>query len=816
MYLAHQNQSLQDHLRQVAELSGRNAEKIGLTDLGTLLGLLHDTGKYSSDFQVYIRSAIGLLNQDVDEEYVDAGQLRGTIDHSTAGAQILWNRCALDNSHQLFAQILALCLVSHHSGLIDCLSSGDDGIKDSFTGRINKPDNKTHRTEVMDRSEVRAEVSKFLEKEGLLQSFQQTVKKIYAHIPEKRQDSTVFHFQLGLLVRFLFSCLIDADRQDTADSEKVHAAQFRQNGSYVGWNVLIERLEQHLKRFGIPDVGSVNWIRSNVSRHCLESAGRDTGLFSLTVPTGGGKTLASLRFALHHAQEHEMDRIIYVIPFTSIIDQNACEVRKILEVDEGDSGRIVLEHHSNVGAERQSWKEKLLCDNWDAPIVYTTMVQFLEALFGGGTRGARRMHQLARSVIVFDEIQTLPIRCVHMFCNSVNFLVQSCGSSVVLCTATQPLLGDQHIDRLKGALALSSENEMMPDVQQLFDQLKRVEVRDERKPKGWAVDEIAELTVNEVTESGSCLVVVNTKKSARELYGKLSESLGESCFHLSTGMCPAHRREVLDKVKSRLDKAPVACVSTQLIEAGVDIDFASVIRYLAGLDSIAQAAGRCNRHGARAEGRVFVVNPAEENIDCLKDIAVGRDKANTVLDDYAEDPAKYGNDRIGPPLLEWYYQNYFYDRSADMVYPVSLGNSGQKDNLLNLLSTNPLAVSEYQRVHRESPSIYLRQSFKEAGRLFKSIDAPTQSVIVPFGKEGKDLIGELCGAFDVEKQFPLLRKAQQFSVNLFPHEFRKLQEEQAIFRIQEETEIFYLDQKYYSNRFGVSLEPINEEELLYV
>ena len=487
-------------------------------------------------------------------------------------------------------------------------------------------------------------------------------------------------------------------------------------------------------------------------------------MFTLTVPTGGGKTLASLRFALHHAKEHGMDRIIYVIPFTSIIDQNAQVVREILEPKEcpEDTGKIVLEHHSNIGADAQSWKEKLLTENWDAPVVFTTMVQLLEALFGAGTRGARRMHQLAKAVIVFDEIQTLPIKCVHLFNNAINFLVNHCGSSVVLCTATQPLLGS--VDEKKGALKLSEKNELMPDVGKLFVDLKRVHVHDCRKSPGWTYPEIAALAVEQVKENGSCLVVVNTKKAARIIFEEAKKD-GLEVFHLSTGMCPAHRKQVLKTIRQKLDdEKPILCVSTQLIEAGVDVDFRSVIRMLAGLDSIAQAAGRCNRHGSPEIGNVFVVNPAEENLDYLKDIAVGKEKSNRVLDDYKSDPSKYDSDIIGPKMLEWYYQNYFYERKDVMDYPV---NANRNDTLLNLLSSNSSAVADFQRTNKTMPAINLRQSFMTAAKLFKSIDAPTRSVIVRYGDEGKELVNQLCSAFEVEKQYALIKKAQQYSVNLF-------------------------------------------------
>ena len=304
--------------------------------------------------------------------------------------------------------------------------------------------------------------------------------------------------------------------------------------------------------------------------------------------------------------------------------------------------------------------------------------------------------------------------------------------------------------------------------------------------------EIAAFAVKQVKANGSCLVVVNMKKAARIIFEEAKKD-GLEVFHLSTGMCPAHRKQVLKTIRQKLDdKEPILCVSTQLIEAGVDVDFRSVIRMLAGLDSIAQAAGRCNRHGSPEIGNVFIVNPVEENLDYLKDIAVGKEKSNRVLDDYKSNPSKYDSDIIGPKMLEWYYQNYFYERKDVMDYPV---NANRNDTLLNLLSCNSNAVADFRRANRTMPAINLRQSFMTAAKLFKSIDAPTRSVIVRYGDEGKELVNQLCSAFEVEKQYALIKKAQQYSVNLFPYEFEKLAEQNALYRVQEETEIFYLDDR---------------------
>jgi CRISPR-associated endonuclease/helicase Cas3 len=822
-YIAHRRdsdgatQSLEAHLLGVADISKSHAAKIKLEEQGELLGLLHDFGKYSEEFQNYLKSAVGLLNQDDDEDFVNASGLKGKIDHSTAGAQLIWRELSKKGLlGQIVGQILALCIASHHSGLIDCLSADPNSFgEDTFSKRVTKLERRVHLEEAIAKADksILSRFRELIEQPQMIEALQSAIAKILAVAPIKDDKTPIVQQQIGLLVRFLFSCLIDADRINTADFEKPKAAKHRMHGQYIEWDVLIERLETCLE--GLSPKRPIDHLRRDISRHCLDAASRDKGIYTLTVPTGGGKTLASLRFALHHIEKHKMDRVIYIIPFTSIIDQNAEGVRNILEPasDTQNQGQIVLEHHSNLTPEEQGWREKMLTENWDAPIVYTTTVQLLETLFGAGTRGARRMHQLANSVVIFDEIQTLPIKCVHLFNNAINFLVEQCGSTVVLCTATQPLL-DQ-VDAKKGAMRIPKGNELMPNVKKLFDDLKRVEVINNRKPGGWSNDEVVDLALNEVYQAGSCLVIVNTKKAAQSLYVIAQERRDIAIYHLSTDLCSAHRKQKLAEIKDKLDdKLPVLCFSTQLIEAGVDVDFGAVIRFTAGLDSIAQAAGRCNRNGDRETGIVHVVNPQNEDKDLerLPDIKIGKEKAERVLRDYDENPEKYGNRLVGPEAMAWYYQNYFFARAKDMDYPVFAKLIGHDDTLLNLLSANPQAVTEHGKRKGQAPNIYLRQSFMAAAKAFKSIDAPTRGVIVPYGEAGKQLIADLCGAFEVEKQFDLLRKAQQYTVNVFPHILEKLLSVHALQPIQEGVDILYLDARYYSSEFGLSTEPVGNME----
>lgn len=810
-------QTLSAHLKGVAIRSKENAEKLGLSRAGEIIGLLHDLGKFSQSFQRYLKSAVGVFDQDVDDEYVDAASLKGKIDHSTAGAQFLW--LILEQKGpvgSVIGQLLALCVVSHHSGLIDCLEP--EGI-DAFGKRIRKLGEKTHLAEVQSCADekILTEATALLDSSELIAE----TKNLLSALKLKEKNERPLHQQIGLAVRFLFSCLIDADRTDTANFEQKKIAANRPEGDYVPWVVLIERLEKALAAFAPRH--PIDRLRQQISAECKDAAERSAGIYTLTVPTGGGKTLASLRFALHHAERRKLDRVIYVIPFTSIIDQNAKVVRDILEPDEfpQDQGKVVLEHHSSVTPEKQIWREKMLCENWDAPVVYTTMVQLLETLFGSGTRGARRMHQLANAVLIFDEIQTLPIRCVHLFNNAINFLSEQCNSTVVLCTATQPLLHQVAVDQ--GAIRLADGHEIVSDVRQLFADLKRVVVLDKRRPNGWSFAEIADLAGSEVERVESCLVIVNTKDAAKQIF-LANQTLvdAESLFHLSTDMCPMHRKSELAKIKSRLESGlPTLCVSTQLIEAGVDVDFGAVIRSMAGLDSIAQAAGRCNRNGKSVQGTVHLVNPSDEHVtlEYLKDIAIGRDKVASVLDSFRETPERYEHDLLGPQALADYYTHYFFERKKDMVYPVSPKEAkaiGRNDSLLSLLSDNESSLKEAVRNGDSSSIRGLNQSFMSAADAFKAIDSPTQGVVVPWGDAGADLIGRLHGAYDISLEGELLREAQQFTVNVFPHVFDKLSKAEALHVIKQGVRIYSLDPRYYSKQFGLATEPVSLMETLNV
>ena len=813
-YIAHvrkadgQPQSLQTHLTETSEIAKLLAAKLDLEQEGELLGLMHDFGKYSHKFQKYIHDETGLFNPDLDDE--ESTPNGSKVDHSTAGAQWVYRELRKFGAElgigELFGQMLGLCIASHHGeGLIDCLDGGGNAV---WKKRFEKEDELTHLAECeQNADEIVRQKAHELAGENLIRSLLNAVKPI---LSDQATNNKIKEFYLGCLTRFLFSCLIDADRINSSDFERVAQKEIRRLTEKPNWQSAIDKLETHLASF--ENRYPIDEIRRRISDDCLKRAADSQGIYTLTVPTGGGKTLASLRYALHHAQKHNLDRIIYIIPYTSIIDQNAQAVREILGED------WVLEHHSNLEPEKQSWQDKLLSENWDKPIVFTTMVQFLDAWFGGGTRGARHIHPMTNAVLIFDEIQTLPVKCVHLFCNVLNWLTAFGKSTAVLCTATQPLLGKSGLQNFpedkrgditaRGLLRLSEDAEIMgkhQDLDKLFDELSRVEIRFNEKAGGWNVDEAGAFLLEQFATTQSCLFIVNTKKWAQELYQycKGQNVPPEALFHLSTNQCAAHRKAIFDTIKARLKNGkPVICISTQLIEAGVDISMACVIRALGGLDSIAQAAGRCNRHGEKdGKGQVWVLNLKEQDFTrILPDIQAGKTHAERVSRDFA------GQDILQPAAMQRYFEYYFYQRSDEMAYSVKNSATG---SLLDWLSDNALNPYGEKNNKRSKPLPLLMQSFKSAGRAFQAIDAPTRAVIVPYG-EGAKLIAELCGEWDPKEMHRTLQKAQRYSVNVFPNVWDKLQKENALHETIEGSGIYYLNERYYNDEFGLSLDETSD------
>lgn len=789
-------QSLVDHLTAVADRASVYASKLGLSRTGFLAGILHDVGKHSAAFARHIRVSSGM---DTNEP-VGSGPSR--VDHSTSGAQLAVDLLSGDSAgSRIAAESVALIVASHHSraGLLDVLlpNSTSPNEASALGRRLERDTSVTHVEEVRDR--LHPAIKQVLEAGGLASRAGEewkALRTVLQGIPEAKPRLMI----LGLVVRFLFSCLLDADRSDSAQFEDPRRKDAVFEDVYPSWDTLIEPLEHRLETF--PQDSRLNTIRAGVARACRDAASAVTGLFYLPVPTGGGKTLSGLRFALHHARRHRLDRIFFVLPYTSIIDQNAEVVRRLYSEGSRADLQPVLEHHSNLAPEKATDETRLMAENWDAPIIFTTMVQFLDAFFAAGTQAPRRLHRLARAVVVFDEIQALPIKVTHMFNNAVRFLTEVAGSTVVLSSATQPLL--HTVDGSKGAVSHGPDDPSRSIVTTAdidFAPLRRTRVIDRTSPPGMSYSELAAFADDILEpEYPSVLVVVNTKRSALETYRALQGGASQAeVLHLSTSMCPAHRKNVLQSIQSNLrDRSPMICVSTQLIEAGVDLDFGTVVRALAGLDSIAQAAGRCNRHALRTTGNVHVVDVSDEKLGNLQDIRDGVDAAARVLHEFRESPAEFDHDLLSAKAMSRYYRYYFHLRSHLMDFPISSDSDlGRDDSILELLSTNGKSKEQFQRIGGRELRFMLPQSFATAAKHFAAIETNTRGVLVQYEQGARDLISALSETYDPSLLRALWRSAQQYTVNLPASQFEELAEKRTFPEVRPGLGIHYAPPNYY-------------------
>jgi CRISPR-associated endonuclease/helicase Cas3 len=789
MFCAHINpttlkeQSVKEHLYNVSEMAMEFGSKISLAATGKLIGLLHDMGKETNLFNSYIHYSSMNPN---DKSY------KGTINHSTAGSKFIYDNFynTTDPYQKFTAQLISTAICSHHGGLIDCL---DIRGLDVYTNKM-KTEINIHYEEAL--SNFMMECSDMSNIKDLFNKSKVEIRNLLIKINKIDSSSKFGRFASGLIEKYLFSCVIDADRYDTYIFMEGKNEKHPINKPAL-WNELSEILEAKLKNY--PKLNKIDKLRDEISLKCKNSGKNPSGIYQLSVPTGGGKTLSSLRFALEHAKIFNKDRIFYIIPFTTIIDQNARDIKDILERED-----VILEHHSNLVIDNDQEDYKLLTERWDSPIILTTMVQFLDTLFEGGTQNVRRMHNLANSIIIFDEIQAIPIRCINMFNSAVNFLSYICNATILLCTATQPLL-----TTTKMPLKLSENANIISDIHEKFKQFKRVNLVDKRLIGGYSAISIKDFVLDIIDKVESVLVVLNTKNSAREVFNEFKRVNNDlpkerQCliFHLSTNMCPSHRMNILDNMKKKLGHQRVICISTQLIEAGVNISFGCVIRSLAGLDSIAQSAGRCNRHGEKPCSDVYIINIEEEKINKLVDIKEGQECTKRVLDEFKENPKIFDYDLLSPKAMERYYKYYFHNRYREMNYTLSKPDNDK--SMYDLLSDNNDAVNAYIGKNGYRPNLMLRQAFKTAGDKFHVIDKNTTGIIVPYN-EGKRLINLINGECNLNELKQYLKKAQYFSVNLFEADRRKLEEMGAIIELKNGS-ILALRDEFYSEDVGVTFE----------
>lgn len=731
-------QSVEEHSLSVACLAGQFMEKVRLGSVGYMAGAFHDLGKLSSLFQRYISSANGLIPM-ADPEFLDPASHRGQIDHSTAGAKFCMDLPGDGPYERLSKEIIALSVMAHHSGLPDVNRPCKDS---SFENRLCLGEIRTHYEEV--KGKILPEKS--LNIMDLFNSKCVPEVEAYVNRVGRSEKGGPFYFRLGLMTRFLVSCLVDADRLDTSSFMEGESPRLSDKPD---WDNISQTVDRYVST--LSDEGAVGEIRRKVSEHCVAKGCCPRGTYTLSVPTGGGKTLSSLRFALRHAAHHSMDRIIYVAPFISIIDQNSKAIRNAIGQNHKE---MVIEYHSSVSRdEHPDDDSRAADDNWDSPIVLTTMVQYLNTFFAPGTASARRMHNLSNSVIIFDEVQSIPTRCTHAFNMSVNFLKEDCGTTSVLCTATQPGL-----DRMDKSIFLSEASEIVPR-EVFIDMPTRTKIIDRRSCNEWNSSEIAELALERYRKGESVLIILNTKKTAESVSREIEKSIADVQY-LSTNLCPSHRIRVIETISRSLsEKIPVICVSTQIIEAGIDLDFDVVIRSLAGLDSILQAAGRCNRNGRRPIlGEVHVINPIGEKVGSLIEIRVGKQVAGRIMDDISPN---------SPEAISEYRRRYYAQlkktKSNIFDYPLDEFES----SMVRMLSDN---IPEYR-----SKNYLLNQSFRSVNTAFKAIDDSSIGLLV-LEAGGKKDAESIMSAAERTGTHPYreVRGAQKFMVNVRKRDFEKM------------------------------------------
>jgi CRISPR-associated endonuclease/helicase Cas3 len=720
-------QDLQSHLTNVAETASRFASAFQAEPWAYAAGLLHDIGKYSLQFQAYLLHENGLDDPIITPSY------RGRIPHAAFGA------AKADELAQGFAIravgiLLAYCIAGHHRGLPD---HGNENTPGPCLWKY------LHSPNTLDVPFLPDELAGIEWPSGL---------------PIRNAAPNSVGFQIAFFARMLFSCLVDADFLDTEQFYSVDKSEKR--GSYPSIHELLNIFSRRINLLAErAEPTPVNQCRSEVLAQCISSSQCEPGLFSLTVPTGGGKTLSSLAFALHHAPKHGLKRVIYAIPFTSIIEQNAKVFREVL------GSESVVEHHCNIDCNRNMEDEtslagRLASENWDAPVIATTNVQLFDSLFSNRPSKVRKLHNLAESVIILDEAQAIPIERMAPCLAALRELVSNYRVTVVLCTATQPAI--EH--RPDFNIGLEHVREIVPDPAGLFSRLRRVDIRVE--PEIVPDDVLAK----RVASDPQALVIVNTRKHARVLFDLISDAtVDEGNFHLSTLMCPVHRSQALNDIRTRLENGqPCRVISTQLIEAGVDVDFPKVYRSIAGLDSIAQAAGRCNREGKLERGEVTVFS--SEQAPPQGSLRHASQSAKEVIPEHRDD-------LLSPEAIQSYFEMHYWTQSEHM-------------DALDILNLCKKGGSNGQF------------PFEEMAR-FSLIEDTQHGVIIPYDDAARSMIEQVRAGNAGHRVY---RRLQRYAVGVYQNEFARLVRSRSVEAITEDMNVLK-DMHYYSADTGLGTEP---------
>lgn len=798
-YIAHlskdglREQTVNEHSKNVVLKSQKYAEDTNTQAISSLAGWLHDVGKLTKKFTGYI--------------YGDTDYKRGDIDHSYAGAKYILS-IAPDSET---AKLIAKAIVSHH-GLHDWCPETEKGSYDYY----DYLEKRTSKTDCY--SEIKENINTIISDEEILFLLNKADKE-YSNIknicdslskqitaedlnlknrPRFKNENnrcpmnqdTFLYFYMGMFERLILSILMDADRTDTASFAYNHDIELFFNTEKVFKN-LQYNINNLLKSFSVK-TDPINKQRQSISDRCFKFAqDNKVDICRLIVPTGGGKTLSSLRFASEYALRNNKKKIIYIAPFMSILEQNSDIICNLAGKEN------TLEHYSDFLANIEQKKDleeyELRSILWDSPVITTTLVQFLNSLFSSNSASIRRMHRLANSVIVIDELQSIPSRCMALFNLAINFLAKVCNCTIVLCSATQRI---EEIDENNNAgyencfkILVDNNNSMTGSYNEDFLVFKRTEVIPKVKTSGWSIKEVALFCKEQFELNGNLLLIANTKQEVKDLFKEI-KSLNISnteIIHLSTNMCPAHRKATIDRMKSNIDDKRIICVTTQLIEAGVDISFRCVVRISAGLDNIAQAAGRCNRNGETGIiSPTYVLNLESENLgSALLDIQMAQIAADDIMINN-----KYA-DLLSVEAINDFMKSKIKRTRKEIEYPTSKNET----TLFRLLSDVPI-------IKKRKRNKYIgQQAFKTAGDSFKVIDnGDVTSIVVPYNETATALIKELSSEGSYNR-FNALRQIQRYTVDVYNYNFNKLLESGKVQEISDG--IYELKKEHYSKDFGI-------------
>lgn len=785
-------QTVKQHCFQTAQYAKESLERLGLGEAAYLAGMLHDFGKYTIKYKQYVEAI-----------YDGKKAKRGSVNHTFASVIYLFETYGKNensNTERITCEIISYATGSHH-GLFDAV--GPDS-ENGFTHRLmkSKPDIcyeeaynnyfeyciSKDNVDILFRNAVE-EISKFLER------IKSCVKS------ESKADGSNatenLFFLTGLTARLVLSAVINGDRRDTAEFFDGKEFEIRSADKKL-WKQQLEFLE---KKACFKADTAINMTRAYISDTCAGFNADNGGIYKITVPTGAGKTISMLRFALAQAERHNKKRIIFIIPLLSILDQNSKVIREYT-----DAMDIILEHHSNIVKTEEAGEEldryELLTETWDVPIIISTLVQLLNTLFSSKTSSVRRMQSLSDSVIVIDEAQSVPKKLTYMFNMAMNFLAYCSNATIVLSSATQPAL-----DSVKKKIRFSPNADIVPYSSELWRAFERTQIiyRDDLEFEN--EEELAEYAVEVSGNKKSLLVICNTKSNAAKLYDSIKRGGVAEAFHLSTAMCMAHRKAVLSEVFDRLkEKKHIICISTQLVEAGVDFSFDRVIRVEAGLDNAAQSAGRCNRNGESPQkGIVEIVKLKNENLTMLKEIKSAQDCFRRFMADLENNQEKYEN-ILSPQSNKRFFELLFNELESLLDYPLKIDVADT--SMFDMLAQN-------DNFGDKNKNYCINQAFKTAGTYFTVFDEETYDVIVPYDEISRNIMRNIsaCETFEFQSLKKLLEEAKLYTVHIYAYQKEKLEGSGMIYW-DKGKRIMMLNESAYSDDKGL-LDDIEKFSLIF-